>query len=164
MRAPHKSKLYVRMIGKTNLTLLVGIGILFLAGIIVTQALQVGGSFSIVRSRIDVKEPFEDGKGGASEPVLGVLEMAATGPADANVANQRQPYNLLNGVLPEDDRNRLSTLSAQTCYEADFENRLQRSSHRQLTNNYKRLNPDSCSAPFHELVTSFYKVEPLLAA
>ncbi len=152
------------MIGKTNLTILVGIGILFLAGLIVTQGMELGGGyFSIVRERIAVKEPFEDGKA-AAEPVLGVLEMAPTGPADANIANQRQPYNLLNGVLPEDDRNRLSKLSAQTCYEADFENRLQRSSYRQLTNNYKRLNPDSCSAPFHELVTSFYKVEPLLAA
>jgi hypothetical protein len=150
------------MVGKTNLTILVGLGILFLAGVLVVQQSEFGGNFFVVRGRINVKEAFNgNGPAEGKEAVLGVLEMTATGPADANIANQRKPYNLLNGVLPDDEKNRLSGLSAQGCYEGNFATRLQRSSHRQLTNNYKRYNPDSCSAPFTELVTSFYKVEPL---
>lgn len=161
MRVAHKSGIYVRMVGKKTLTILVAFGILFLVGLVAIQNFEFGSSFFVVRDRISVKEPFENA---AEEPVLGVLEMSPTGPADANIANQRKPYNLLNGVLPDDERNRLSGLSAQRCYEANFQNRLQKSSYRQLTNNYKRLNPDSCTAPFTELVTSFYKVEPLAHA
>lgn len=146
---------------KTNLTILVGLGILFLAGVLILQQSEFGGNFFVVRGRINVKEPFESAPVEKKETVLGVLEMAPSGPADANIENQRKAYNLLNGVLPDNETNRLSDLSAQRCYEGDFSTLLERSSYRQLTNNYKRYNPDSCTAPFTELVTSFYKVEPL---
>lgn len=149
------------MIGKMNLTIIVGLGLLLLAGLLISQQVEYGGSFFVVRDRLSVKEPFEGGEGKGAEPVVGVLEMAPSGPADANIENQRKPYNLLNGVLPDDEKNRLSGLSAQGCYEVSFQNTLQKASYKQLTNNYKRYNPDSCSAPFTELVTSFYKIEPL---
>ncbi len=149
------------VVAKINLTILVGLGILFLAGVLVVQQSEFAGNFFVVRGRLNVKEPFESGATEIKEPVLGVLEMAPSGPADANIENLRKPYNLLNGVLADDEKNRLSGLSAQRCYEGNFQTSLERSSHKQLTNNYKRYNPDSCTAPFTELVNSFYKIDPL---
>jgi hypothetical protein len=32
---------------------------------------------------------------------------------------------------------------------------------RQMTNNFKRGYPDSCSAPYQELVLNFYKADPM---
>lgn len=113
-------------------------------------------SFFIVRDEIQVKEPFQSKD---DVVVKGVTDMNGNA-ADADIADQRTPYNLLKGVLASDG-SKLSGMSAQRCYEADFENRLMTSSRKQMTNNYQRLNPDSCTAPFTELVTSFYKVDPL---
>ncbi len=63
------------------------------------------------------------------------------------------------GVLPR------PAFTAQSCYESDFETRLEKTGNfRQLTNNYKRADPDSCTAPLHDTALGFYKVEPLPAA
>jgi hypothetical protein len=82
-----------------------------------------------------------------------------TGPADS-MLNPRIPYHLLQGVLEDaavDDKPN-TAFNAQACYESDFANRIQLTGNfNQLTNNYRRKNPDSCSAPVHELVNNFYK-------
>lgn len=76
-------------------------------------------------------------------------------PADASLENPRQPYALLNGVLPE--KTDKGNLTAKTCYEKDF---IQQSNkvgnYIQRTNNFRHAAPDSCSAPLTELVSSFY--------
>lgn len=86
-----------------------------------------------------------------------------SGPAPASL-NERIPYHLLQGVLkdaPKDNQDN-SQLNSCACYNKDFANRIQLTgNYRQLTNNYKRENPDSCSAPFHELVNNFYEVQKL---
>jgi hypothetical protein len=82
-----------------------------------------------------------------------------SGPADS-MLNPRIPYHLLQGVLEDaavDDKPN-TAFNAQACYESDFANRIQLTGNfNQLTNNYRRKNPDSCSAPVHELVNNFYK-------
>jgi hypothetical protein len=82
-----------------------------------------------------------------------------TGPADS-MLNPRVPYHLLQGVLEDaavDDQPN-TAFNSQACYESDFANRIQLTrNYSQLTNNYRRKNPDSCSAPVHELVNNFYK-------
>jgi hypothetical protein len=81
-------------------------------------------------------------------------------PAEATLNKPREPYSLLKDVLPI--ATKLVSPTSQRCYEADFQPRLEKTGNfRQLTNNYKRGAPDSCSAPLHETVLSFYKVEPL---
>lgn len=86
-----------------------------------------------------------------------------SGPADDSLNKPRQPYHLLNGDLPNQKvDNVLSCMRAGCCYETDFQNRIQLTgNYIQRTNNYKRGAPDSCSAPFHELVNNFYKVEAM---
>lgn len=50
------------------------------------------------------------------------------------------------------------SFNSQTCYESDFQIRLERTgNYRQLTNNYKRGDPDSCSAPLQDTAMGYYK-------
>ena len=79
--------------------------------------------------------------------------------ADANLTND-QPYHLL-----QDERANatpmLSNVSTAGCYATDMEQHLSKvGNHRQLTNNYRRAGPDSCSAPWKELLFHFYKMTP----
>ena len=72
-------------------------------------------------------------------------------------------YSLLSGVLPLKDSQTSSKMNSQNCYEGDFQTRLEKvGNFKQLTNNYKRNDPDSCSAPLQEFVTAYYKVDPLI--
>ena len=76
-------------------------------------------------------------------------------PADASLENPRQPYALLNGVLPE--KTDKGTLTAKTCYEKDFLAKSNKvGNYIQRTNNFRHAAPDSCSTPLTELVDSFY--------
>lgn len=116
-------------------------------------------SFFIVRPAIEVKEAFQN----APAQIVGITEMSGSvGPADSDLANLSQPYHLLRGTLPDATRDKTSGLSAQRCFETDFTRRIEKTgNYKQLTNNYKRMNPDSCTAPLTELVTSFYTITPL---
>lgn len=53
-----------------------------------------------------------------------------------------------------------AAFNSQTCYESDFQVRLEKTgNYRQLTNNYKRGDPDSCSAPLQDTAMGYYKVD-----
>jgi hypothetical protein len=73
------------------------------------------------------------------------------------------PYHLLNDILEQPRLNEsLSCVNSRSCYAVDFNRALEKNgSFRQITNNYKRNFPDSCSAPKQELVLNFYKNNPL---
>jgi len=98
-------------------------------------------------------EPFENASD--FEESVDVTENMT--PADDTSVNKpREPYSLLNGVLPLSTQKVSPT--SQRCYEADFQSRLEKGgNYRQLTNNYKRAAPDSCSGPLHEFVLAYYK-------
>lgn len=50
--------------------------------------------------------------------------------------------------------------TAQRCYESDFQTRLEiTGNYRQMTNNYRRGDPDSCSAPNQDVALGFYKID-----
>jgi hypothetical protein len=75
-----------------------------------------------------------------------------------------EPEDILNGATSPMTAAGQNTdfLNAQRCFEGDFQTRLERTgNYRQLTNNYKRGDPNSCTAPLQNLVLPFYKVEPL---
>jgi hypothetical protein len=113
----------------------------------------------IIRNRLEILEAF------ATQDKLLVpednLETGGSLSPSEIETNARAPYLLLNGVLPPYTGSPVSPTS-KTCYEADFQTRLERTGNfKQFTNNYKRGVPDSCSAPNHDLTLSFYKVEPL---
>lgn len=71
-------------------------------------------------------------------------------------------YSLLKGVLELKDQQKSGSLNSQRCYEGDFQTRIEKTgNYRQLTNNYKRGDPDSCTTPKQEFVNAFYKIDPV---
>lgn len=84
-----------------------------------------------------------------------ILENPPNKPSPVNFAN-RSSYLLLEDELKGMDSG-ISCVNSRSCFASDF-GRLQEKTgnFRQLTNNYKRGYPDSCSSPFQELVNSFY--------
>jgi hypothetical protein len=101
-----------------------------------------GMSNPILRPRIERKEPFQNYDGASVEA----------------------PSLLLTDILPAKKAGAVGPTS-ERCYAADFQQRLERTANfRQMTNNYKRGVPDSCSQPLHDLTTTFYEVEVLPAA
>ena len=89
-----------------------------------------------------------------------ILTLPPNKPAPVNFAN-RSSYLLLSDEmkeLPADSG--ISCVNSRSCYAADFDRLQEKTGNfRQLTNNYKRGYPDSCSSPFQELVLSFYKTD-----
>ena len=129
------------------------VGIAFLLMIAAAQANE-----NVVRPRINVKEPFTDG----AVPITGMVEASSISGSPADIQDQRRPYHLLRGVLPDAEKDTVGVLGSQACYEADFQTRFQPvKNYLQRTNNYKRAAPDSCSSPMTQFVTSFYKADPV---
>ena len=108
------------------------------------------GRLSFSRSHIDEKY---------AAPQDPVMEYPPNGPAPV-VGQGREPYQLLKDELPSvGPPDAISCVNSRSCYATDFSRLLESSSYRQLTNNYRHGYPDSCSAPFQEMVLSFYKTD-----
>jgi hypothetical protein len=91
-----------------------------------------------------------------------VMEFAPDSPGPANLYNN-QPYHLLNDEMsPPRVNETISCVNSRSCYASDFQRMVDKTgNYRQMTNNYKRNYPDSCSAPHQELVLNFYKTDPM---
>lgn len=91
-----------------------------------------------------------------------VLEYPPETPGPADVYNN-QPYHLLaDEMSPPRVNETISCVNSRSCYATDFERMVSKTgNYRQWTNNYKRGYPDSCSAPYQELVLNFYKADPM---
>ena len=119
---------------------------------------QYQKSNPVLKPRIERIEAFQTQ---TQVPIDGTVEAMTLEPDDATLEMPRQPYSLLKDVLPEAVQ-RVSP-DAKRCYESDFQTRIEKTGNfRQLTNNYKKSEPDSCSSPLHEFVLSFYKPDVLL--
>jgi len=121
------------------------------------QARDYYGANPILRKRLEVVEAFQAGKKVAD---VEDINMNGMSPANAALARPRDPYSLLGGWLPLTQEPLYKT--AQGCHEVDFQTRLEKTGNfRQLTNNYKRGDPDSCSGPIQDLTFAIYKTEPI---
>jgi hypothetical protein len=91
-----------------------------------------------------------------------VLEFPPDTPAPADLYNN-QPYHLLaDEMAPPRVNETISCVNSRSCYATDFERMVSKTgNYRQMTNNYKRGYPDSCSAPHQELVLNFYQANPM---
>lgn len=91
-----------------------------------------------------------------------VMEFPPDSPGPANLYNS-QPYHLLSDEMaPPRANETISCVNSRSCYATDFQRMVDKTgNYRQMTNNYKRNYPDSCSAPYQELVLNFYKTEPM---
>jgi hypothetical protein len=91
-----------------------------------------------------------------------IMEFPPDTPAPSKLYNN-QPYHLLEDeISPPRINETISCVNSRSCYATDFQRMVDKTgNYRQLTNNYKRNYPDSCSAPYQELVLNFYKAEPV---
>jgi hypothetical protein len=112
---------------------------------------EAAGTAATAGTAIAATEPSSDA----------VYEYPPDSPAEADIYSLNQPYRLLNRpgtCMPET----ISGVTSRSCYATDFQRLIERvGNYGQQTNNYKRGAPDSCTAPYHELVLSFYKADPL---
>ncbi len=114
-------------------------------------------------------EGFQSGAAAAAkkeEEDEGVLSSAlapaslATGAAPASL-DRRHPYHLLGDVLPAETA-RASGVTSRSCWATDAEAQLSKvGSYRQLTNNWRREYPDSCSMGQQDMVLAFYEPRSL---
>jgi len=93
------------------------------------------------------------------EPFLPPL---ISGPGNPGLDEPRKPYTLLD--LPLLGTNNPSQVNSQNCHAMDFTRLLEKSNYGQKTNNFKHEYPDSCSAPYQEVVLGVYKPESLKLA
>jgi hypothetical protein len=91
-----------------------------------------------------------------------VLEFPPNTPNSADLYNSN-PYHLLSDEFaPPREKESISCVNSRSCYATDFNSLISKTgNYRQMTNNYKHNYPDSCSAPYQELVLNFYKTSPL---
>jgi hypothetical protein len=84
-----------------------------------------------------------------------VLSYPPNGPSPANIDN-RQPYHLLSDIMSHTREKK--SISSQSCYKTDFGPTMEKTGNfRQMTNNYKRNYPDSCSGWNQDLTLNFYQ-------
>ena len=105
-------------------------------------------------------EGFEDATADAKEPA--VLAYPPNGPSPVDLYN-KQPYHLLSDVMqPPRMKESLSCVNSRSCYATDFQRMIEKTgTFRQVTNNYKRGFPDSCTGWQQELALNFYKADPV---
>lgn len=91
-----------------------------------------------------------------------LVEFLPNGPGPSDLYNH-QPYHLLNDEMAPPRLNEtISCVNSRSCYATNFERMVDKTGNfRQMTNNYKRNYPDSCSSPYQELVLNFYKADPM---
>jgi hypothetical protein len=91
-----------------------------------------------------------------------IMEFPPDSPAPADIYNN-QPYHLLGDEMsPPRVKESISCVNSRSCYATDFTRMIDKTGNfRQMTNNFKRGYPDSCSALTQELVLNFYKADPM---
>jgi hypothetical protein len=126
------------------LILLVATGITFLCVLFLFEKINTS-SYVIIRPFLRAKESF------INQPLQSDIY---------DSSNIDKPYILLADSL--EPKNSLGMLDSKRCYEGDFQTRIEKvGSYNQMTNNYRHKDPESCSAPLTEFVSSYYKVESL---
>ena len=115
----------------------------------------IGLAVYLARSYFQQMEGFETMDASDSNPIM---DYAPGAPSPSEVYNQ-QPYHLLSDIMGiPHTKETVSCVNSRSCYATDFSRMLEKTgTFRQLTNNYKRNYPDSCTAPIQELVLNFYK-------
>lgn len=140
------------------LGLILGWAFIIILLIFFIQARDYYGASPIVRKRLEVREAFNNP---ATAPTsMDDINLNGMSPGNPDLDHERQPFSLLSDWLPLATEPIYKT--AEGCRAVDFQTRLEKTGNfRQLTNNYKRGDPDSCSGPIQELDLAFYKTEPI---
>jgi hypothetical protein len=143
-------KVWMFILGWLCITLLI---------VFLIQSRMFYGANPIVRPALNTVEAFQTATQVSENEDINLNGMS---PADASLKQPRESYSLLLDWLPL--AKETTYVNAEQCRSLDFQTRLERTgTFRQLTNNYKRGDPDSCSGPVQDLTLAFYKTPPIPA-
>jgi hypothetical protein len=94
-----------------------------------------------------------------ADPNQDLLDYRPNQPSPVDLENT-QPYHLLSDYMEQPRvKESLSCVNSRSCYATDFQRTIEKTgNYNQLTNNYKRKYPDSCSGTEQELTLNFYKL------
>lgn len=127
------------------------------------QMMQIiNGAYPVVRPRVEASWPMgvvESFTGGIPSYLQGYApdpkDVSPKSVCDLPGASVKQSFDLLPNGIPG-VRSPIGPTSEQ-CYGLDFAKKLELGgTYRQSTNNYKHNSPESCSAPDHDMVLTFY--------
>jgi len=109
------------------------------------------------KNRKEFNRPFESVESFENPKDTKDLIESPFSPVEPN----NQPYHLLQDIMSTPRlKESLSNVTSRSCYSTDFQRGIEKiGNFNQLTNNYKRNYPDSCTSPSQELVLNFYKTE-----
>jgi hypothetical protein len=95
-----------------------------------------------------------------ANPTQDIVDYQPNQPSPVDLYNG-QPYHLLNDSMDMPRvKESLSCVNSRSCYATDFQRTIEKTgNYNQMTNNYKRNYPDSCSGLEQELTLNFYKVK-----
>jgi hypothetical protein len=103
-------------------------------------------------------EHFESGSGTVDMPPSGIDDATKLNPGAAmSLSTEKLLSDFVEVPTDQEAQTAWATIPSQTCLAVDSGEILKPSSYHQRTNNYKRTHPDDCSAPFHEMLGTFYK-------
>lgn len=129
--------------------------IALLIGIIaVSSILALTQSPSVIVKQVD-----SDHFNPTADPNQDLLDYRPNQPSPVDLQNT-QPYHLLSDYMGEPRvKEALSCVTSRSCYATDFQRTIEKTgNYSQMTNNYKRKYPDSCSGTEQELTLNFYNL------
>ena len=142
------------------------LSIVFLLALILEYKYKYIGNFAENSNNIlSSLNPFSNIQGFTNPPTESVYEpignntnsVLSPGNAFSN-SNEKLLSDFIQTQSDSEAQNAWSKIPSQTCLKHDDGEKLKPlANYYQRTNNYKRTNPDDCSAPFHEMLGTFYK-------
>jgi hypothetical protein len=120
-----------------------------------------GGGLSPGKAGLEnAREPYTLLNGWLEPKLPGEAVTASSPPGRAQEIPDGRYGEVVKDLYKETKTQPRAVFNSQTCFESDFQARLERTgNYRQLTNNYKRGDPDSCSAPLQDTAMGYYKVD-----
>jgi len=140
-------------VGKFITTAII-LSIIFTIGMILEYRYQY---MRIILQKVGL-ENFESGSGNIDIAPLGKMELSVLSPGAAmSLSTEKLLSDIISVQSDQDADAAWAKIPSQTCLASDQGEQLRPSrSYYQRTNNYKRTHPDDCSAPFHEMLGTFY--------
>jgi hypothetical protein len=145
------------------------VGSLVLLSIIFIVALVLEYRYNYIKNFVSqmnniynsVSRPFEGFMNMDEEAfgVLGVSDNSVYSPGDAfSKSNEKLLSDFIPTQSENEAQNAWAKIPSQTCLKYDDGEKLKPlANYYQRTNNYMRTHPDDCSAPYHEMIGTFYK-------
>ena len=141
------------------------LSIVFLLALILEYKYKYIGNFAENSSNLlNSLNPFSKIQGFTNPPIeetyepVGTSESSSLSPGYSfSNSNEKLLSDFVQTQSDNEAQNTWSKIPSQTCLKHDDGEKLKPlANYYQRTNNYKRSHPDDCSAPFHEMLGTFY--------